>query len=78
MVISGGIVTPPDRRPAALKNQPVTSARVYEQLEVLRETDNAPVVLAAKRPGEIQKDLQASLPAGERGRTKKPKNGEKS
>jgi len=78
MVISGGIVTPPDRRPDALKKQPVTSARVYEELEVLRETENAPVVLAVKRPAEIQKDLQASLPAGERGRTKKPKNGDKS
>ena len=75
MVISGGIVTPPDRRPAALKNQPVTSARVYEELDVLRENENKPVVLAAKRPAEIQEQLQASLPAGERGRTKKPKNG---
>ena len=76
MVISGGIVTPPDRRPESLKKQPVTSARVYEELEVLRETENAPVVLAAKRPGEIQADLQASLPAGERGRTTKPKPGD--
>ena len=78
MVISGGIVTPPDRRPDALKKQPLTSARVYEDLEVLRESENAPVVLAAKRPAEIQKDLQEALPASERGRTKKPKNGEKS
>ena len=78
MVISGGIVTPPDRRPDALKKQPVTSARVYEDLDTLRETANAPVVLAAKRPAEIQKELQASLPASERGRTKKPKSGDKS
>ena len=75
MVISGGIVTPPDRRPDALKKQPVTSARIYEGLEVLRENENKPVVLVAKRPAEIQEELQASLPAGERGRTKKPKNG---
>lgn len=78
MVISGGIVTPPDRRPDALKKQPVTSARVYEDLDALRETANAPVVLAAKRPAEIQKELQESLPASERGRTKKPKSGDKS
>ncbi|MEQ8226666.1 MAG: DUF502 domain-containing protein [Rhodospirillales bacterium] len=75
MVISGGIVTPPDRRPDALKKQPVTSARIYEELEVLRENENKPVVLTAKRPAEIQEELQASLPASERGRTKKPKNG---
>lgn len=78
MVISGGIVTPPDRRPDALKNQPVTSARVYEDVEVLRESDNAPVVLSSRRPAEIQEELQASLPAGDRGRSKKPKHGDKS
>ncbi|MBT5512545.1 MAG: DUF502 domain-containing protein [Rhodospirillaceae bacterium] len=53
MVISGGIVTPPDRRPAAEKNVVMTSAVVYEDLEVLRELERTPV-LAPKgtRPGE--------------------------
>ena len=77
MVISGGIVTPPDRRPDALKGQALTSARVYEDVDQLREGENTPVVLAAKRPGEIQDEMQETLPEHERGRSKKPKNGEK-
>ena len=58
MVISGGIVTPPDRRPDALKQQPVTSARIYENVDVMREAENAPVALIAKRPGEVQAELK--------------------
>jgi uncharacterized membrane protein len=37
MVISGGIVTPPDRRPDAEKVKPVVSARTYEELDIARE-----------------------------------------
>ncbi len=58
MVISGGIVTPPDRRPDALRDQAVTSARVYEDVDVLRESRNAPIALAARRPAEIQEGLE--------------------
>ena len=58
MVISGGIVTPPDRRPDALKQQPVTSARVYESVDVMGEAENAPVALIAKRPGDVQAELK--------------------
>lgn len=55
MVISGGIVTPPDRRPEAEKAVKLASAHTYESLDVIREKDRAPV-LAPKggRPGEIQ------------------------
>ncbi|GAB6053756.1 DUF502 domain-containing protein [Magnetospira thiophila] len=48
MVISGGIVTPPDRRPEAEQAKPQTSAKVYEDLEILREKENAPVLLASR------------------------------
>ena len=77
MVISGGIVTPPDRRPQALKDQALTSARVYEDVDVLREGEKASVVLSARRPGEIQEEMQASLPESERGRSAKPKHGDR-
>ncbi len=56
MVISGGIVTPPDRRPEAERNVPLTSAHTYEVVDIIREKDRAPV-LAPKgsRPGEKKK-----------------------
>lgn len=61
MVISGGIVTPPDRRPKDRRqNDPLTSAHVYEELDIIRENDRAPVLVAKdSRPGEQQ---QAKLP----------------
>jgi uncharacterized membrane protein len=37
MVMSGGIVTPTDRRPEALRNTPVVSAKTFEDLDILRE-----------------------------------------
>ena len=53
MVISGGIVTPPDRRPEAEKAVKLTSAHTYENLDVLREKDRAPVLTSrGSRPGE--------------------------
>jgi len=61
MVISGGIVTPPDRRPDEVKSQPMTSARVFENVDTLREAKNAPVALVAKRPGEIQGEVEAAV-----------------
>lgn len=45
MVISGGIVTPPDRRSDKLKANPVTSARTYEEVDILREKDAATVLV---------------------------------
>ena len=44
MVISGGIVTPPDRRSEAEKTVSLTSAQTYENLDVLREKERAPVL----------------------------------
>ena len=60
MVISGGIVTPPDRRPEAERNVPLTSAQTYEEMDIIREKDRAPV-LAPKgsRPGEKKKTRTA-------------------
>ena len=49
MVISGGIVTPPDRRPLAEQKTPQTSAETYEDLEVLREKEKTPVLIPQKK-----------------------------
>lgn len=49
MVISGGIVTPPDRRPAAQQAKPVVSAKTYEDVDVLREEENLPVLVEKKK-----------------------------
>ncbi len=40
MVMSGGIVTPPDRRPKSVQEVPVVSAKTYENLDIMREKDN--------------------------------------
>ncbi len=39
MVISGGIVTPPDRRPEAEQATPVVSADTFEGIDVMRERE---------------------------------------
>jgi uncharacterized membrane protein len=39
MVMSGGIVTPPDRRPLEIQEVPQTSAKAYEALDILRERE---------------------------------------
>ena len=55
MVISGGIVTPPDRRPEAEKAIKLASAHTYENLEVLREKERLTVLTPeGSRPGERQ------------------------
>ena len=55
MVISGGIVTPPDRRPEAEKAIKLASAHTYENLEVLREKEGLKVLTPKGiRPGEMQ------------------------
>ena len=58
MVISGGIVTPPDRRPQSLQDKPLTGASVYEDVDILREKENAPVLVAKdSRPAEKLKEF---------------------
>ena len=41
MVMSGGIVTPPDPRPKEEQAIPLVSAKTYEEVDVLRERQNA-------------------------------------
>ena len=48
MVVSGGIVTPPDRRPKRVREVAVVSAATYEELDVLREKVRAPVLVSKK------------------------------
>ena len=55
MVISGGIITPSDHRPKDQQDIPLTSAQTYEELDILREGDRAPVLVPkGLRPGEKQ------------------------
>jgi uncharacterized membrane protein len=49
MVISGGIVTPPDHRPKKEQKIARASAATYEDLDVLREKDRAPVLVTKKK-----------------------------
>lgn len=48
MVISGGIVTPPDNRSLEEKKKPRVSAKTYENLDVLRERENSPILVSKK------------------------------
>ena len=48
MVVSGGIVTPPDRRPKKKREVAVVSAATYEELDVLREGARTPVLVSRK------------------------------
>ena len=48
MVISGGIVTPPDRRPLEEQKKPLVSAATYEDLDVLRERERATILVSKK------------------------------
>jgi uncharacterized membrane protein len=48
MVISGGIVTPPDNRSVVEKEKSQVSARTYEDLDVLREQENIPILVTKK------------------------------
>ena len=49
MVISGGIVTPPDRRSKEKQQQPIVSSRTYEEMDILREKDKAPVLVSKRK-----------------------------
>jgi len=46
MVISGGIVTPPDRRSTEKQQQPIVSSRTYEEMDILREKDKTPILVS--------------------------------
>jgi uncharacterized membrane protein len=60
MVISGGIVTPPDRRPEEEKGKAMTSAAAYEEVDIIREKDAAPVLVAkGTRPRQMQDRIRA-------------------
>ena len=45
MVISGGIVTPPDRRTLEEQSKPRAFSQLYEELDILREKDKAPILV---------------------------------
>ena len=49
MVISGGIVTPPDHRPEEEQKIPRVSAKIYEDIDVMREKENRPVSVVSSR-----------------------------
>ena len=48
MVISGGIVTPPDNRSLAEQEKTQVSAKTYEDLDILREQENVPILVTKK------------------------------
>lgn len=63
MVISGGIVTPPDRRPEAERAIPVVSAQTYEEVDVLREKESTPVLVSKdQRPLERLENAKSTKP----------------
>jgi uncharacterized membrane protein len=67
MVISGGILTPPDHRPVEERKVPVASAKTYEAVDILREKEGAPVLVPREsRPGEVRKAIAAGNPAKRR------------
>ena len=62
MVISGGIITPPDLRTQKKKNTIMTSAHVYEDLDVLREADRVPILLQkGQRPNDRQNVVKKEI-----------------
>jgi len=79
MVISGGIITPPDRRPLEERKVPVAAAKVYEQVDILREKEGAPVLVPKQvRPGAIKKAIAAANPDNQKSAHKTGKNAGKS
>jgi hypothetical protein len=48
MVISGGIVTPPDLRPEAEKSEPKITVTAHEAVDILRERDGHRVLVSRK------------------------------
>lgn len=54
MVMSGGIVTPPDRRPIEEQKQPKVSAKTYEDVDTLREKENVPILVSRDIPARME------------------------
>lgn len=52
MIISGGIVTPPDRRPHVEQEAPQVSAATYEEVDIIREKAGNKVLLSRKPVSE--------------------------
>jgi uncharacterized membrane protein len=48
MVISGGIVTPPDNRSLVERERSQVSAKTYEDMDILREEENIPILVSKK------------------------------
>ncbi|WP_336080886.1 DUF502 domain-containing protein [Thalassospira sp. CH_XMU1448-2] len=64
MVMSGGIVTPPDRRPIEEQKHPKVAAKTYEDVDVLREKENVPILVSRDIPARIDTDESASSKDG--------------
>jgi len=67
MVMSGGIVTPPDRRPLDEQKKPKVAAKTYENVDVLREKENIPILVSRDIPARMETD---ETPQGEDGKTR--------
>jgi len=48
MVISGGIVTPPDNRPMEKQKISQVSSKTYEDIDILREHESTPILVSKK------------------------------
>ncbi|MGB0748109.1 MAG: DUF502 domain-containing protein [Magnetospiraceae bacterium] len=73
MVISGGIVTPPDRRPAAEQEQTAVAAHTYEEVDIIREKDRAPMMMGRQsRPEGHPRNNPARRVQAATGQAKSP------
>jgi len=68
MVMSGGIVTPPDRRPAEQRNHPQVAAKTYEDVDTLREKENVPILVSRDIPARMETS-KTSEPKSKDGKT---------
>ena len=68
MVMSGGIVTPPDRRPAEQRNHPQVAAKTYEDVDTLREKENVPILVSRDIPARMEPS-KTSEPKSKDGKT---------
>ncbi|MEQ8285242.1 DUF502 domain-containing protein [Thalassospira sp.] len=67
MVMSGGIVTPPDRRPLDEQQKPRVAAKTYEDVDVLREKENVPILVSRDIPVRVE---PGEKPQDENGKTR--------
>jgi uncharacterized membrane protein len=73
MVMSGGIVTPPDRRPEEVRQKPVVAAHTYEDVDILREKENAPVLVSRQGAADSTRKDGGDTEADTSSTTDKPK-----